>query len=222
MIGGRLWFPAPMLWSVGFLFTFLFGGITGVLLASAAARLPVPGHVLRRRAPPQRARRRLDLRDVGRDHVLVPEDHRPAAQRGPGEGPLLAVGRSGSCSPSCPSTSWARGACRAATRTTRPKPGWAELNLLSTVGSFLHRAVGGRVLRGGRRGAAPAARCRAGPVGGQLARVVGRLAAAAPQLPVAAADPLGAPGVRRPVAAREATRAAAQDAGGTRPAGNAP
>jgi cytochrome c oxidase subunit I len=36
MIGGRLWFPAPMLWSVGFLFTFLFGGITGVLLASAA------------------------------------------------------------------------------------------------------------------------------------------------------------------------------------------
>ena len=35
MIGGRLWFPAPMLWSVGFLFTFLFGGITGVLLASA-------------------------------------------------------------------------------------------------------------------------------------------------------------------------------------------
>ena len=34
MIGGKLWFPAPMLWSVGFLFTFLFGGITGVLLAS--------------------------------------------------------------------------------------------------------------------------------------------------------------------------------------------
>jgi cytochrome c oxidase subunit 1 len=35
MIGGRLWFPAPMLWSVGFLFTFLFGGITGVIVASA-------------------------------------------------------------------------------------------------------------------------------------------------------------------------------------------
>ena len=35
MIGGKLWFPAPMLWSVGFLFTFLFGGITGVLVASA-------------------------------------------------------------------------------------------------------------------------------------------------------------------------------------------
>jgi cytochrome c oxidase subunit 1 len=34
MIGGRLWFPTPMLWSVGFLFTFLFGGITGVIVAS--------------------------------------------------------------------------------------------------------------------------------------------------------------------------------------------
>ena len=34
MIGGRLVFPTPMLWSVGFLFTFLFGGITGVMLAS--------------------------------------------------------------------------------------------------------------------------------------------------------------------------------------------
>jgi len=36
MIGGKLTFPVPMLWSVGFLFTFLFGGITGVMLASPA------------------------------------------------------------------------------------------------------------------------------------------------------------------------------------------
>jgi cytochrome c oxidase subunit 1 len=35
MIGGKLTFPSPMLWSVGFLFTFLFGGITGVMVASA-------------------------------------------------------------------------------------------------------------------------------------------------------------------------------------------
>jgi cytochrome c oxidase subunit I len=32
---GQLTFPTPMLWAVGFLFTFLFGGITGVLMASA-------------------------------------------------------------------------------------------------------------------------------------------------------------------------------------------
>jgi cytochrome c oxidase subunit 1 len=33
---GKLTFPTPMLWACGFLFTFLFGGITGVILASAA------------------------------------------------------------------------------------------------------------------------------------------------------------------------------------------
>jgi cytochrome c oxidase subunit I len=34
MIRGRLTFPTPMLWALGFLFTFLFGGITGVMLGS--------------------------------------------------------------------------------------------------------------------------------------------------------------------------------------------
>ncbi|WP_431045146.1 aa3-type cytochrome oxidase subunit I [Streptomyces sp. P1-3] len=34
MIGGSLSFEAPMLWSIGFLVTFLFGGLTGVVLAS--------------------------------------------------------------------------------------------------------------------------------------------------------------------------------------------
>ena len=33
---GKLTFPTPMLWACGFLFTFVFGGITGVVLASAA------------------------------------------------------------------------------------------------------------------------------------------------------------------------------------------
>jgi cytochrome c oxidase subunit 1 len=32
---GQLTFPTPMLWAVGFLFTFLFGGITGVVVATA-------------------------------------------------------------------------------------------------------------------------------------------------------------------------------------------
>ncbi|WP_158709610.1 cbb3-type cytochrome c oxidase subunit I, partial [Streptomyces sp. NRRL S-15] len=31
---GSLSFETPMLWSVGFLVTFLFGGLTGVILAS--------------------------------------------------------------------------------------------------------------------------------------------------------------------------------------------
>ena len=38
---GSLSFDTPMLWSVGFLVTFLFGGLTGVLLASP----PIDFHV---------------------------------------------------------------------------------------------------------------------------------------------------------------------------------
>jgi cytochrome c oxidase subunit I len=41
MWGGRLTFPTPMLFALGFLFTFLVGGITGVMLAAA----PIDFHV---------------------------------------------------------------------------------------------------------------------------------------------------------------------------------
>jgi cytochrome c oxidase subunit I len=41
MWGGRLTFPTPMLFALGFLFTFLLGGLTGVMLASA----PIDFHV---------------------------------------------------------------------------------------------------------------------------------------------------------------------------------
>ncbi|HKH03944.1 MAG TPA: cytochrome c oxidase subunit I [Acidimicrobiales bacterium] len=41
MWGGRITFPTPMLFALGFLFTFLVGGITGVMLASA----PIDFHV---------------------------------------------------------------------------------------------------------------------------------------------------------------------------------
>ena len=37
---GKITFETPMLFALGFLVTFLFGGLTGVLLASPAARLP--------------------------------------------------------------------------------------------------------------------------------------------------------------------------------------
>ena len=36
MWGGKLVFASPMIWSLGFLVTFLFGGLTGVMLASPA------------------------------------------------------------------------------------------------------------------------------------------------------------------------------------------
>ena len=40
MWGGRITFPTPMLFAIGFLFTFLLGGLTGVMLASPPDRLP--------------------------------------------------------------------------------------------------------------------------------------------------------------------------------------
>jgi cytochrome c oxidase subunit 1 len=36
MWGGQLTFPTPMLWAIGFLYLFLIGGITGIILASPA------------------------------------------------------------------------------------------------------------------------------------------------------------------------------------------
>jgi cytochrome c oxidase subunit I len=35
MWGGRIWLATPMLWALGFMYLFLFGGITGVILGSA-------------------------------------------------------------------------------------------------------------------------------------------------------------------------------------------
>jgi cytochrome o ubiquinol oxidase subunit 1 len=37
MYGGRIRYSTPMLWSIGFMVTFVIGGVTGVLLASPAA-----------------------------------------------------------------------------------------------------------------------------------------------------------------------------------------
>ena len=87
---GRLTFETPMLFSVGFLVTFLLGGLDGVLLASPPLDFHVSDTLLRGRALPLRAVRHHRVRHLLGHLLLVPEDDRPDAGRDPGQGPLLA------------------------------------------------------------------------------------------------------------------------------------
>ena len=89
MWGGSLTFETPMLWAIGFLVTFLFGGLTGIILSSPAAGLPPLRHLLRRGALPLHGVRHRGLRDVRRLLLLVAEVHRPDARREARQDPLL-------------------------------------------------------------------------------------------------------------------------------------
>ena len=87
---GQLTFETPMLFSVGFLVTFLLGGLSGVLLASPPIDFHVTDTLLRGGALPLRVVRHHRVRHVRRHLLLVPEDDRPAARRAAGQAALLA------------------------------------------------------------------------------------------------------------------------------------
>ena len=71
---GQITFETPMLFAIGFLVTFLLGGLTGVLLASPPMDFHVSRHVLRGGALPLRAVRHDRVRRLRRHLLLVPED----------------------------------------------------------------------------------------------------------------------------------------------------
>jgi cytochrome c oxidase subunit 1 len=73
---GQLTFETPMLFSIGFLLTFLLGGLTGVLLAAPA----IDWHV---------TDTYFVVAHLWRYLFLVPQDHRPDVGRGGGQIPLL-------------------------------------------------------------------------------------------------------------------------------------
>ena len=86
---GQLTFETPMLWSIGFMVTFLLGGLTGVLLASPPLDWHVTDTLLRRRPLPLRRLRHRGVRGQRRHRVLVPEDLRPDDGRAAGQAAVL-------------------------------------------------------------------------------------------------------------------------------------
>ena len=91
MWGGSLSFDTPMLWTVGFLITFLFGGLTGIILASPPLGLPGLRLLLRGGALPLRRVRHGRVRDVRGLLLLVAQDDRADARRDARQDPLLAA-----------------------------------------------------------------------------------------------------------------------------------
>ena len=187
-----------MLFCVGFLATFLLGGLTGVLLAAPSLDFHVPRHLFRGGALPLRAVRHDRVRHLCRHLLLVPEDDRPDAGRTVGQTALLDHVHRFSHSRSWCSTGSAPKACPAGTPTTCPPTGSPPLNTVSTIGSYV---LGASVLpfiynvfKSYRYGEVVD---RGRPVGlRQLPGVGHVLPAAAAQLQLATPHPLRTPGVR--------------------------
>ena len=136
MWGGSVSFETPMLWSLGFLTTFLFGGLTGVILASPPLGLPGHRHLLRGRALPLRGVRHRGVRDVRRASTSGGRSS-PAGCSTSGS----ASCTSGCCSSASTPRSWcstgsASRACRGATPTTGANDGFTTLTSVH-VGAFI-------------------------------------------------------------------------------------
>ncbi len=86
---GQLTLETPMLFILGFMIVFLFGGLTGVILASPPLDFAVSDYLLRCRALPLRALRHCGLLHVRRLLLLVAEMDRQDARQPAGSLALL-------------------------------------------------------------------------------------------------------------------------------------
>ena len=73
---GDIHLTVPMLFAIGFVFTFINGGLTGLFLGNVTVDVPLSDTLLRRRALPHGDGRVAGAGRVRRDLPLVPEDDR--------------------------------------------------------------------------------------------------------------------------------------------------
>ena len=104
MYGGRVRFEVPILWSLGFMVTFVIGGLTGVLLAVPPADFVLHNSLFLVAHFHNVIDRRRAVRGLRGLYLLVPQGVRLQAARRAGQAPPSGAGPSASISPSCRST----------------------------------------------------------------------------------------------------------------------
>ena len=93
MYGGRIRFTTPMLWSLGFIVTFVIGGMTGVLLAVPPADFLLHNSLFLVAHFHNVIIGGVRVRRLCRPHLLVPEGVRLPAARRLGQGRVLVLAR---------------------------------------------------------------------------------------------------------------------------------
>ena len=93
MYGGRIRFATPMLWSIGFMVTFVIGGMTGVLLAVPPADFVLHNSLFLVAHFHNVIIGGVLFGALRRLHLLVPEGVRLPAGRGLGQGRVLVLAR---------------------------------------------------------------------------------------------------------------------------------
>ena len=145
-------------------------------------RLAGARHVLRRRALPLRALRRLDARHPRRAALLVAEDVRPDARRAARQARASGSSSSASTSRSSRSTCSGCSGCRGASTPTEDRASGRRTTSISSIGSYVMGARDPGLRRGTSIKTRNGAARRQRPVARGHARVVHDLAAAAAQL----------------------------------------